>query len=174
MSEIPATGAAVRVRHEVSKQRHQDPAHKYVVLVPLDLPQWIVDWAQVIGAALGLVAIVVAMFALWLQRRDSMIERKALYELDVLRDLVGLVADPQGYKDADVLVALFPPDLPNLRPVREALEGIRRLPSDPVKGPRQDDDGPSRIWLERRKDMLTGLQYAIHWRHSMVGRGGRT
>ncbi|MEV0800572.1 hypothetical protein AB0I34_22970 [Kribbella sp. NPDC050281] len=141
-----------------------------LTFVQWDLPQTVVDWAQVLGAALGLVAIVVALFALWRQRRDAMIERKAQYELDLLRDLVRLIGDPHGYREADVLMSLFSRDLPNLQPVNDALKAIGRARANHPEGEPRDDAKLQRIWSERRPDMLTGIKDATDWRLFHEGR----
>lgn len=53
----------------------------------MELAQEVVDWAQVIGAALSLVALVVALFALWKSGRDIHAERKVQHDLEILREM---------------------------------------------------------------------------------------
>jgi hypothetical protein len=135
-----------------------------------DLPQSLVNWAQVVGAALGLVAIVVALFALWRQRRDLVIERQAQFELEIIRELIRCVADPQGYQDANVLCSLFPEGLPNFVPIREVLKKIDdgTFPDETI---RMDEcDRKSLVWLEGRQQMLEGLMRAARWRVEHLGR----
>jgi hypothetical protein len=49
--------------------------------------QILVDWCQVISAVLGLVALVVALFAVAKAKRDLVTERRVTHELDVLRSI---------------------------------------------------------------------------------------
>src|SRR4051794_29060686 len=85
------------------------------------LPQWVIDWAQVVSAVLSLVALVVALIALWKADRDIALERRAVFELGVLRDLLDRLASSDGYEVARSLVvrslveALPDDDLPLFR-----------------------------------------------------------
>jgi hypothetical protein len=54
------------------------------------LPSTLVDWAQVISAVLSLLALVLALFAIWKSKRDIALERRINHELEVLRD-TGLI-----------------------------------------------------------------------------------
>lgn len=58
-----------------------------------ELPKAVVDWAQVVGAGLGLVAIIVALFALWRQRHDMIRERRVLHDLETLREIARRAAE---------------------------------------------------------------------------------
>jgi large-conductance mechanosensitive channel len=51
------------------------------------LPQALVDWAQLISAALSFLALAAALFAIWKSNRDIAKERRTTHELEVLRDL---------------------------------------------------------------------------------------
>jgi hypothetical protein len=59
------------------------------------LPELVVDWAQVIGSVLSLLALIVAMYALWKQKRDLAAERRRLHELESLRK-IGDLLEPEG------------------------------------------------------------------------------
>jgi hypothetical protein len=61
----------------------------------VDLPQWVIDWSQVFSAGLGLLALVVALFATWKAKRDLVTERRRAHELEILRDL-GEILDRYG------------------------------------------------------------------------------
>ena len=50
-------------------------------------PSALVDWAQVIGAAFSLLALVLALWAIVKAKRDLTHERRITHELEVLRDL---------------------------------------------------------------------------------------
>jgi hypothetical protein len=56
------------------------------VILP-ELSDSIVDWAQVVGSALGLVAIIVSFYVLWKQRRDSLRDQKFQHDLETLRQM---------------------------------------------------------------------------------------
>ena len=56
-----------------------------------ELPKALVDWAQVLGAILSLVALVVAFLALYLEKRNAAAERRQQHELELLRDIGNLL-----------------------------------------------------------------------------------
>jgi hypothetical protein len=70
------------------------------------LPSALVDWAQVISAALSLLAVVLALFAIWKSKRDIAQERRINHELEVLRDLGELIYQFGEYSDSLGGVAL--------------------------------------------------------------------
>jgi hypothetical protein len=51
------------------------------------LPKLLVDWAQVLGAALSLLALMVALYALWKSKRDIADERRRQHDLEILREI---------------------------------------------------------------------------------------
>jgi hypothetical protein len=54
------------------------------------LPSALVDWAQVVSAVLSLLAIALALLAIWKSSRDIAHQRRIVHELEVLRDLSGV------------------------------------------------------------------------------------
>ncbi|MCX4626597.1 hypothetical protein [Streptomyces sp. NBC_01443] len=56
------------------------------------MPNNLVDWAQVVGSALSLLALVLALYALWKSKRDLARERRRLHDLDLFRDMTDLVS----------------------------------------------------------------------------------
>ncbi|WP_327384127.1 hypothetical protein [Streptomyces sp. NBC_01207] len=56
------------------------------------MPNNLVDWAQVVGSALSLLALVLALYALWKSKEDLARERRRLHELDLFRDITDLVS----------------------------------------------------------------------------------
>jgi hypothetical protein len=91
------------------------------------LPSAVVDWAQVISAVLSLLALVLALFAIWNSKRDIARERRINHELEVLRDLgeliyqfgevgmAGLGRSGMGRLRAGLLMLPGSRDLPKLR-----------------------------------------------------------
>ena len=85
------------------------------------------DWAQVISAVLSLLALVLALFAIWNSKRDIARERRINHELEVLRDLgeliyqfgevgmAGLGRSGMGRLRAGLLMLPGSRDLPKLR-----------------------------------------------------------
>jgi hypothetical protein len=55
------------------------------------LPNNLVDWSQVVSAALSMIALGIALFAVWKAKRDLTAERRRVHELEVLRDLSAIV-----------------------------------------------------------------------------------
>jgi hypothetical protein len=51
------------------------------------LPDALVDWAQVGGTVLSLVALLLALFAIYKAKTDLAVERRRQHELDVLREI---------------------------------------------------------------------------------------
>jgi hypothetical protein len=95
------------------------------------LPPAVIDWAQVVSAVLSFVALAVALIALWKSDRDIARERRSVFELTVLRDLLNRLDSSDGFEVASKLVVrslveLMPPgDLPLFR---FAVELDPRLP----------------------------------------------
>jgi hypothetical protein len=55
--------------------------------IDVGLPKLLVDWAQVAGAGIGVLALALSLYALWKSPRDIARERVRQFELDVLRDI---------------------------------------------------------------------------------------
>ncbi|MFC5947061.1 hypothetical protein ACFQH9_02060 [Pseudonocardia lutea] len=130
-----------------------------------DLSQAVVDWAQVIGAFLGLVAIMVALYALWAQGRDAIRERRAQHELEVLRDLVPLVVEkPDGYREANALVRMLPPD--EVRLVRITADRCMKLLDYLIETQTHRDETwlAANTWVEQRERMEREVIAAIESR----------
>jgi hypothetical protein len=134
--------------------------------VTWDLPQALVDWAQVAGAALSLAAIVVALFALWRQRADILRERRAYHDLELLRELTRHVANPRGYIEADVLISMLPEGGPNIEQIRTVLAQLR-LDDEVATGGLADDEREC-IWRASRREMLQSIKMANDWRVNRI------
>lgn len=131
-----------------------------------DLPQALVDWAQVVGAVLSLFAIVVALVALLRQRADIVVERRADHELELLRELTHFVASPDGYLEADVLVNMLPEGGPNIDNIRAILRRLKLDDEGTVSS--VTDDERRRIWRSERKRILASIKTASDWRVSRI------
>lgn len=84
-----------------------------------ELPTLLVDGAQVIGSALSLLALVLALCALWVGRRDlrrerheQLVERRRLHELEILRRIgIALGSESESVEKEEIatLLMLLPP-----------------------------------------------------------------
>ena len=102
-----------------------------------NLPNALVDWAELSGTILSLLALVLALLALAKSKRDLAIERHRQHELDILRDVGKSVASfPDGQVEAKVheliplLMMLPSQDLPLTRAafnMPTSLEASRQL-----------------------------------------------
>jgi hypothetical protein len=74
-----------------------------------DLPNALVDWAQLAGTILSLLALVLALLALVKAKKDLAAERLRQHDLDILREMGKSVnADPTHFRVSPQLVGLLP------------------------------------------------------------------
>jgi hypothetical protein len=97
------------------------------------LPALLVDWVQVISAVLSLLAIVIALYALWKQKRDIAKERRLQHDLEILRDIGSLANLKEKRLEVYRLLDMLPDsDFPLTRealkapPFDEASDDFRR------------------------------------------------
>lgn len=134
-----------------------------------DLPQDVVDWAQVAGAVLGLVAIIVSFYALWKQRRDQIADLQFQSDLETLRrirELAGQSEESLG--EIQVLSVMLYRDMKEAHPyLHQELGNIRArcedLPDDSSISPLEHR---KKVWDETRV-LLWGLATMAVHRHIM-------
>lgn len=108
----------------------------------MELPKLLVDGAQVIGSALSLLALVLALLALWVGRRDlrrerhdQLVERRRIHELEILRRIglaLGSESASAEKEEIATLLMLLPPreDFPLTRAALQVwprMEGTQEL-----------------------------------------------
>jgi hypothetical protein len=134
------------------------------------LPSALVDWAQVIGAALSLLALVLALFAIWKSKRDIAHERRINHELEVLRDVGELI-----YQLGEVGVASLSwrSGIGRLRAGLLMLPGSQDLPKLRVAvNARPSKEVQRELW-ERNPDMALwaneeGYPFEVLWKEGIL------
>jgi hypothetical protein len=135
------------------------------------LPSALVDWAQVISAVLSLVALVLALFAIWKSKRDIALERRINHELEVLRDLGELV-----YEFGEFDERLGSSDIGRIRAALLMLPGSDDLPTlrvavDARSSERARDDFSAKYssWPGQPHSGYELERFQTVWRHGVVG-----
>jgi hypothetical protein len=138
-----------------------------------ELPKAVVDWAQVLGAGLSLVALIVALIALYLERRNATAERRNQHELQILRDISNLLTVQEV--DRRALIT-------NLRTLSSSIDFPATRTALGVDVTREDEDEFKRLFSERlalktaspkrsEKLVLVCIDNMAEWQFVLAGEG---
>lgn len=98
-------------------------------------PVWLVNWSQVVAAALGLLALIVACFAIWKARRDLAREGRVNFELDVLKEISKILSNGdkgEVWREISTFVRMLPSDdLPTARAYLASVHDLSELLAAP-------------------------------------------